>query len=300
MSSKLLVKSWRVFLTEGNDFQLTPKVGVVSTTKNPVNLQEWINHHKKIGVDKIILFFDDMKNDASNIKIAHRNENVHVFKSNKDVKGTHYNRQIVNCQRGINVLSEMGCNWVFHIDDDELIYSKAKNKIGESILNELIDPNSHVIRLQNFENLRTNKEYNEYNYFKDENIFVEGGLYSYGGIEVGCGKSGINTQYSEYLYPDGVHLFEHITETTNNHVSGDLIILHYPHNIYERFIDKCSKRGNTTCPWGVYKRIYEMVRDGKPEKDLKKVYRDNIIYDKDRIKHLSDSGRHIFKFETYL
>ena len=297
MSSRLLVESWRSFLSEGREEDTIPKIGVVTTTKNPSNLNEWLSYHKNAGVDKILLFFDDIDNDIGNVRISHMHEGVHTFKSNKSVKGTHYNRQIANCQRGINILTEMGCKWVFHIDDDELIYSKSKEKIGESITRELIASDTHAIRLQNYENLRMNREYKNYNYFKDENVFVERGLYAYGGIEVGGGKTEMNTDYSHFLYPDGVHFFKHMTESINNHISKDLIILHYPHNVYERFIDKCSTRGNTTCPWGVYKKIYEMVRDGKPDKELKETYRKNIIYNSDRIQELSKLGREIFKFE---
>ena len=297
MSSKILVESWRGFLSEGTLNCASPKIGIVTTTKNPLNLQEWISYHKNAGVDKIIIFFDDMKNDISNIKITKMFEGVHAYKNREGVKGTHYNRQVVNCQRGVDILIEMGCDWVFHIDDDEIIYSKSSKSISESIKSELMPDDTHVIRIQNYENLRTHDGFENYNYFKNENFFVERGLLSYGGVEVGGGKSGLNTRYSTFLYPDGVHFFSHIDENTNNHRHGDLIVLHYPHNVYSRFVDKCSMRGNTTCPWGVYKKIYEMINRGADEEELKGAYRKNIIYTSDRIQDLIESGREVFKFE---
>lgn len=105
-------------------------IGVVSTVRAPLSqLQLFVNYHLNIGVDHIILFFDDPQDEAfeafSNYKQV-RSIKCSSAYWQQSTKGDRPDsigyRQIINANTGAKYLTEKGCNWISHIDSDELIH----------------------------------------------------------------------------------------------------------------------------------------------------------------------------------
>ena len=62
----------------------TPKIAIVSTVKGPLNeLLMFINYHLNIGIDQIILFFDDPQ-DTCIDQIDAKYKNVHAVKCTEE------------------------------------------------------------------------------------------------------------------------------------------------------------------------------------------------------------------------
>ena len=106
----------------------TDRVAIVSTVKAPMDvLQPWIRHHLDIGIERFYLFLDDPADEASAELEA--TDRVHVVRCTpaywSRLNGTRPDpvpgRQAVNVNHGMSLAAASGCNWVAHIDCDELI-----------------------------------------------------------------------------------------------------------------------------------------------------------------------------------
>ncbi|PLX78593.1 MAG: hypothetical protein C0616_14240 [Desulfuromonas sp.] len=106
-----------------------PKFAIISTVKAPGNeLAMFVNYHLNIGIDEIILFFDDP--DDPYISQFSADPNVTGIPCTSDYweergfarPGRIANRQMVNVNHGATIARSKGCNWAIHIDSDELIY----------------------------------------------------------------------------------------------------------------------------------------------------------------------------------
>lgn len=103
-------------------------VAIISTVKAPLReLHMFINYHLNIGIDKIILFFDD-PHDVGARTLSHHRQIITVACSS-EYWLTNSNgrpdslaeRQLVNVNVGAQIARSQGCQWIVHIDHDELI-----------------------------------------------------------------------------------------------------------------------------------------------------------------------------------
>ncbi len=103
-------------------------VGIVSTVKaKPLQLKLFVNYHLNIGVDYMILFFDDPDDEC--IKLFTKFDKVIAIPctdeywqdTNNKRPGTMSNRQIVNVNEGARILESKRCEWLINIDSDELL-----------------------------------------------------------------------------------------------------------------------------------------------------------------------------------
>ena len=105
------------------------KIAVIATVKAPVEqLQMFVNYHLKIGIDEIILFFDDPFDES--IDIFAKCKNVTVIPCSLEYWTQRTGkrpqiilaRQTINVNEGVKIATNKNCNWMTHIDCDELIY----------------------------------------------------------------------------------------------------------------------------------------------------------------------------------
>lgn len=104
------------------------KLAIISTVKAPLRqLQMYVNYHLHLGVDEIILFFDDPIDQG--IQFFAKYQNVTVVPCSEKYwvqrEGTRPHllpdRQIVNVNEGVKIAINKNCSWITHIDCDELI-----------------------------------------------------------------------------------------------------------------------------------------------------------------------------------
>lgn len=183
------------------------KVGIVSTVKNSKYLEDWLKYHSSIGVDYFMLFFDDIDNDKENVDIAKNfNKGVIITKGSvDDCESTHYYRQMTNATVGTDHLKKLGCRWVFHIDDDELIYLRQHKTIQDLILTvdeETKEKTWFEYRLKNYEAIRSAEGIEDYEYFRREVNFWNAGYLSYGN-----GKAIADLKHNARHFSVGAHSF---------------------------------------------------------------------------------------------
>jgi len=110
-------------------------LAIIATVKAPIEqLKFFINYHLNVGADQIILFFDD-PNDKDIEQIQHY-ELVTVIpctteyweKSTSQRPNSIEKRQVTNVNKGIQIALDKKCNWIAHIDSDELLNPKQDIK----------------------------------------------------------------------------------------------------------------------------------------------------------------------------
>jgi Glycosyl transferase family 2 len=104
------------------------KVGTISTVRAPIKqLLLFVNYHLNIGVDHVFLFFDDPPDEG--IEAFSQYNKVWTATCSTDYwlakncrrPDSIEERQIVNVNEGVKVAKTYNCNWIIHIDSDELI-----------------------------------------------------------------------------------------------------------------------------------------------------------------------------------
>jgi hypothetical protein len=104
------------------------KLAIISTVKAPLSqLRMYVNYHLNMGIDEIILFFDDPFDEG--IKFFANYKNVSIVPCSSDYwtqtteKRPHISldRQITNVNEGVKIATSKNCSWITHIDCDELI-----------------------------------------------------------------------------------------------------------------------------------------------------------------------------------
>jgi len=104
------------------------KVAAISTVKAPLHeLRMFVNFHLNIGVDEIILFFDDPLDKAIDALSQYKNVSTVACTSEYWLKKlgrapvTFGDKQHTNINEGVRIAVDKDCEWVIHIDSDELV-----------------------------------------------------------------------------------------------------------------------------------------------------------------------------------
>ena len=109
--------------------EIMVRIAVISTVKSPLSeLILFVNYHLNIGVDKIILFFDDPLDEGIEILSQYKNVCVFICSNEYWYEKTGSTRPIslderlvINVNEGAKTAENMGCNWILQIDSDELV-----------------------------------------------------------------------------------------------------------------------------------------------------------------------------------
>tara|TARA_B100000945_G_scaffold29516_1_gene20376 strand:- start:953 stop:1906 length:954 start_codon:yes stop_codon:yes gene_type:complete len=282
--------------------QDTEQIAIVSTIKEPHNLETWIRYHLNVGFDHIYLIFDD-PNDYKNIKIANKFINVSIFINNQKWKnllsylpnfkqfGKTYStevmsRQILNVDLIMILANKKNHKWLLHIDSDELFYTT------ENLHNLFNKYERYIVKFKNLE--LAPKKYNYKNCFKEGTLFKKNG---YKFIAYYNGKSA--TQTHKNCRTNGVHDFKTIPKTKIiNEKLENACILHYVSCNFDEYFKKYKILGNFSDKWWGTKKIgikfhtqsrdkIMFCNDELCKNDILQFYKKNyIITDKDENENL--------------
>ncbi|MFG6106876.1 glycosyltransferase family 2 protein [Leptothoe sp. EHU-05/26/07-4] len=288
-----------------------PKVAIISTVKGTLEeLILFINYHLNIGIDKIILFFDD-PNDNCIDHIHSTYKNVHAvtctdeywLKKSSHRPELHTERQVINANEGITIAKELGCKWIIHIDRDELIYSSKNFK---SVLD---NSESDVIRLSIREAIPEIENYKnifEPRIFKVPNpsprkvkiakVFGCKSVFYGNNYFKGHTRSKVAIKMTSKIQKIAIHQpLEYDKENTRFTDTQEIKLLHFDsigfHDWYQKFANKpenFSKK--TTVKRGAYRKllIQEFVdaRD-KGSQHLRSLYKKKYMISRNKIFILS-------------
>lgn len=142
----------------------------------PYFLETWLDYHFKIGIDKIYIFYDKKNSpdmDGYFNEIKNKYNNLYIYLSEESE--INLIKQKLNFYKLKKILQNQNENidFVFHIDDDELIYRDNENSL-DMILNKYHE-NKMALHFNNYEALKTDKTMENYNYFKTEKYFKQRG-----------------------------------------------------------------------------------------------------------------------------
>lgn len=139
----------------------------------------FINYYLNIGIDHMFLFFDDPADPA--IPLLENNQRTTCIKCDT----VHWEgldpatllieeRQQYNSWRGHEMAREKGCEWIIHIDSDELIY--CKESIHDFFDN--VEPSVQVVNFPTLEAVANSMDFT--NVFQEINCFKVAPLQIYG------------------------------------------------------------------------------------------------------------------------
>jgi hypothetical protein len=104
------------------------RIAIISTVKAPLHeLRMFVNYHLNIGIEEIILFFDNPLDTAIDALSQYQNVSTVActsefwFKKLGENPGTFGDKQHANVNEGVQIAIDRGCDWIIHIDSDELI-----------------------------------------------------------------------------------------------------------------------------------------------------------------------------------
>jgi hypothetical protein len=96
-------------------------------TRKPLHFEWWLHYHMALGISHFFIHIEDtpelmpflqQQPYASVVTVSHKGDERH-FKDNywtlQDRQRAHVNASLAKCR-------EMGIDWLFHVDDDELIW----------------------------------------------------------------------------------------------------------------------------------------------------------------------------------
>lgn len=126
------------------------KIAVISTVKSPPNeLSKFVNYHLNIGIDNVILFFDDPKDEAVALFEGYPQVTCTIctdgyWRSELGKKPDSIEaRQVYNVNNGVKLAQDKGCGWVAHIDSDELIFNVG----ADSLIIQLEESNADIVKM---------------------------------------------------------------------------------------------------------------------------------------------------------
>ena len=272
----LIVKSNETY--ENNE----TNIGIVTTVKNPHQINDWVNYHLNKGIKKIYIISDDPN---ENLKINPDNRVV-IFKNNSEwrekLKNIDYlrkfynkydkevmSRQILNFAHVRDITRNTNLNWLLHIDCDELFYLEGKD------LNQIFNDNYDIIRFKNYEMIPENDNYQ--NCFREGTKFLTNKT-KY--IAYSNGKSAVKINSDAIIA--GVHGF--MGGRTLESENGK--ILHYPSCNFEEYIRKYKILENFEDKWwGVvdipikfHLESRDLINSCKNMDKIRQYYNDKHVY----------------------
>jgi Glycosyl transferase family 2 len=253
-----------------------PKVFVCTMSRHPVDFERWLNHHFRIGVDQIYLRFEETP-EIEEMLLRHprRNDIIREYAPSplKDEQrnwNRQAQRQIEFCNRVIR-----GCpdgSWVFHIDDDELLYPRSGD-IKQYLRS--VPTGTDNIYIKTIEAVYPSVN-NPDSCFNTTNRFV-----TCDGRNV-CtsyydGKSGTRVRPGAEL-DGGVHRFK---GKSYDPPIEDIAVLHFESCSFSRWKDKFtnlnSRNPEIHPSFRFANESLKMIREGSSDEELHKFYQKNKV-----------------------
>jgi hypothetical protein len=121
------------------------KVAIACLMRKPVDLPLWFKHHTNLGVSLFFIRLED--SPGLDDYLALRRDVIYEV-AQSDKSGDNYktlqNRQIAYVNKSMARAAEMGIDWLFHIDADELLH-------GSLTYLDSLDPSTKTIKIENAE-----------------------------------------------------------------------------------------------------------------------------------------------------
>ena len=234
-------------------------IAICSMVRKPFNFDTWLEYHFNKGIEYIFLRVEDTPELK---EIVDKYPNKVFAKYYNDIDNlnnyqTIQTRQANFIDETIEESKQLPIEWIFHIDSDELIWSK------EPLLKILtpIPKRYGYVHLQNFEAVYPEDSLD--NPFIKTNRFVGSGN---GNLSYGNGKS--VGRVSDSLKISCPHYFTGKVYELSNELAS---ILHFDSMTFEIWYDKFSNLSNITeknfkqIPFKFYRDSIEIIREGDVE-----------------------------------
>mmetsp|Transcript_40520 Transcript_40520/g.106389 ORF Transcript_40520/g.106389 Transcript_40520/m.106389 type:complete len:372 (-) Transcript_40520:121-1236(-) len=245
------------------------KVGIVTVTKEPANIQRWFQYHLAVGFDHIYLqvegtpWIDDIIGKPEFVhKITYwRVPEPNVTDNYNDLQS----RQRIAVQYAVQLATAPNArapvDWLLHIDDDELFYVPG-HPVGVPNVKDLFEsvPKTYrSVKFRNSEAVYPSAEVKDC--FKESTLFRRNGATSYAN-----GKSAGRTAGRQAIMPFGPHDFD----VPNPAVVLDTSVLPTPPGLVLHF---------ESCPFSRWENKFWSLRK-TPAQSLKNIpfpfYRESI------------------------
>jgi hypothetical protein len=133
------------FIQQANVVIPKSKIAIACLMRKPIDLAEWLKHHRDMGISKFYIRLEDSPTFADYLD---KQPDVSYISSESDKEGNNYEtlqtRQSEYVNKCLQDASNEGVEWIFHIDADELLHGDL------SFLDEL-DAKYKCIKIQNAE-----------------------------------------------------------------------------------------------------------------------------------------------------
>lgn len=218
-------------------------VCIVSMMRNPEGFEQWLSHHKAIGVSKFYILDDH--SDASFFS-SHHNDSCVIIEESQETHEEGNINQIIKIQERFvtKTLKNIKRNSiVFHIDSDEFIedINMSENFNLPERLSQCIKPDIDVFLFKNREARYPENSRELFHVSEFKNCWNKGhecGSY-------GNGKSAARvTRGSKCPKPMGVHFF--FPENERIQIMEDIVIHHCESPTFESFYSKYKQCNRQT------------------------------------------------------
>ena len=232
-------------------------ISICSMVRKPLNFETWLLYHFSIGIEYIFLRVEDTP-ELSEIIDKYPNKVFAEYYHDVDKVNNYQTIQTRQAQfidKAIEESLTFPIRWLFHIDSDELIWSKQPLM---AILTP-ISKNFDCVHFQNYEAVYPND--NVKNAFVNTNRFIrckDGKCLSYAN-----GKSA--GRVTEKLKNHGPHYFSGKPYEVNDKLAA---ILHFDSPNFEEWHNKFRNLSDVTTdkfkkiPFQFYRESIEIINDG--------------------------------------
>lgn len=235
-------------------------IAICSMVRKPLNFETWLAYHFSIGVEYIFLRVEDTP-ELKDIIDKYPNKVFAEYYNEVDKLDNYHtiqDRQRLFIDESIQNSLEYPIRWIFHIDCDELIWTK------ESLISILtpISKSFDCVHFQNFEAVYPSDDVS--NVFVNTDRFIrcrDGKCLSYAN-----GKSA--GRVSEALSNYGPHFFTGKIYEVSDKLGA---ILHFDSPNFDEWYNKFKNLGDVTAekfkniPFKFYRDSIEIIRDGNLE-----------------------------------
>ncbi len=131
--------------TEGFQSNQSSKSGIALLMRKPIDLMLWLEHHRKIGIDKFYIRLEDSPGIAAFLKTQ---KDVWFEEAESDKENNYttlQKRQIDFVNKILPMARKDGIDWLFHTDADELLEGSVRSVLSK------IPPEKKVGKLKNAE-----------------------------------------------------------------------------------------------------------------------------------------------------
>jgi hypothetical protein len=128
------------------------KLGIVTLQRKPPDVMNWVRYHREIGITNFYMWLED--SDELKPKLERQSgmyiEIGKVDRKKEDNYTDLMTRQQNFVNRMIGKAKKDGVDWIFHIDDDELLYPQKPGETWAHVMKR-VNPSCASVHMQNWE-----------------------------------------------------------------------------------------------------------------------------------------------------